>query len=89
MKFNSATILGEPSFPFFVEIVPRTIVEDEKHWSSSILSNNSLQKTEEGFTVEHFRELKRELGLIETYSAVDVGCLSLAVGINPWLMPNS
>jgi hypothetical protein len=89
MKLNSAVIFREPLFSLLVEIVPGTIIENEKHRSSLIFSDYSLQKAEESFTVEYFRKLERKLRFIETYGAVDVGCLSLAVGINPWLMSNS
>jgi len=89
MKFDSAWILGEPPFTFLVKIVPRTIVANEKDWASTIFPNKSFQKTEEGVGIEHFCKLECELCLIETYGAVDVGGLSLAVGINSGLTPNS
>ena len=89
MKFNFATILGEPPSAFLVQIVPWAIVKNEKDRSPSIFSDEPLQKPEEGFSIENFCELKSELGLIQTYCAVDVSCLSLAVGINAGLVPNS
>ena len=78
-------IAGQPSLPFGLEVMTWRVVYNEK----DLLSGSAYEVLEEvmkGFPIEDFGEHEFESWMFfQGDRPEDMGCLSLAEGINVWL----
>lgn len=80
---------AKPTLSVFVEPVPRAVVDDQKHFSSSVTSHQLLQESQEAIAVEHLFESIREASVVERDRAEYVSSPSPAERVDARLKANS
>lgn len=86
---DAARVLGEPLLPFLVEVVAGAVVDDQENLATAVLRDEVLEEAQERLTVEDLGELEGKARVGEAHGSVDVGSLSLAEGVDAWLVPDA
>lgn len=87
MELDSVGVVCEPAFPRVIEVVTRTVVDDQKEFPGRVASNQLHQELVKGVSAEHGRESVSEPCIVEANGAEDVCGLPLAEGVDAGLLP--
>lgn len=64
VELDAVGVRVKPTLPVFMELVPRTIVDNQEHFLSSVTPHDLLEETQEAIAVEDFFESIREARIV-------------------------
>lgn len=81
MQLDSVRVGFEPSASGCVELMAGTVVDDEKHFASSVPPDQQLEELVKRAPVEDVRELVRESRIVKRDCSEDMRGLAQTVGV--------
>jgi hypothetical protein len=78
VELDAMAVSPEPLHAFLVEVVARTVIDDEEDLPARIVPDEPLQKCEEGLTVEDVVEAEEAASIVQGDCPIDMRGLASA-----------